>query len=194
MYTSPDRTKLVINRGKSPCCQFDCGSEIFWSILMRNFHAVRTCRWFSARLQLAMELLLWRAVCKTLYLVCPQMENKGIYISVHLDSSFDRQLCVCTMWTLTQGRHRGHAALRGRGSTTLIGRFSRYREVGRSRVIAWGQRRQVAIRRVLGWSAPCHLPRHRVIWYGLEKHPEPWSNSPLGGHGAMSTWPVGWLH
>ena len=65
--------------------------------------------------------------------------------------------------TITQDRHRGHAALRGRGSTTLIRRFGRYREDGRSRVIAWGQQRQAAIRRALGWSAPCHLPRHRVI-------------------------------
>ena len=55
------------------------------------------------------ETSMWRAVCKNLYLVCPQMENKGIYISVsgvwtttfvcaRLDSLFDRQLCVCTMW------------------------------------------------------------------------------------------------
>ena len=50
---------------------------------------------------------LWRAVCKNLYLVSPQMGNKGIYrcfrcatfVCVHLDSSFDKQLCVCTMWT-----------------------------------------------------------------------------------------------
>ena len=54
-----------------------------------------------------MQTLLWHAVCKNLYLVSPQMGNKGIYrcfrcatfVCVHLDSSFDRQLCACTMWT-----------------------------------------------------------------------------------------------
>ena len=59
--------------------------------------------------------------------------------------------------TMTQDRHRGRAALRGRGSTMLI-RFSSYREDGHSRVIACEQRRHAAIRRGLSWRAPCHLP------------------------------------
>ena len=66
-------------------------------------------------------------------------------------------------FTTTQDRHRGRAALRGCGSTMLIRRFSSYREDGRSRVIAREEQRHAAIRRALGWSAPCHHPGHRAI-------------------------------